>query len=496
MNYNYDQENGQNKNPQNTTGHTPTADQTSGSQSRGYQQYQTYQNPTTSTTPHTASSSDNLYQSSRPAPGATPTEQQPIYASSRANYQSDYGHTTQTAQTHSYSAPPNPHENHNRASEATKKKSRAPFVIGILAACAILSTSFSFLGTALANGLQDGDPLAQSGETSVITQSVVNSSTNNTDISAVVASTENSVVEITTEVVQTGNFMQQYVSTGAGSGVIISEDGYIVTNNHVVEGASDIQVKTKLGQTYQAQLIGTDPATDLAVLKIEATGLTPAVFGDSDNLVVGETAIAIGNPLGTLGGTVTSGIVSALDRQITIEGQTMTLLQTSAAVNPGNSGGGLFNSQGELIGVVNSKSGGDVEGLGFAIPSNVAQEVVADLIENGYVTGKTQLGVSVISIADEQTAAMYGVQQQGIYIAQITPNSDAYYGGLQVGDLVKTINGTAITETSQVKDMVSDAEVGDVLQFVVVRNGQEQTVSITLTEYNPNAQQFAEAFGQ
>ena len=161
-------------------------------------------------------------------------------------------------------------------------------------------------------------------------------------------------MEVTTSSVQTNGIFAQYVTEGAGSGVIISEDGYILTNNHVIEGQSSIKVTTSDGQEYDATVVGTDDKTDIAVLKIEASGLTPAVIGDSDSLVVGETAVAVGNPLGELGGTVTDGIISALDREVTVEGKNMTLLQTSAAVSPGNSGGGLFNEKGELVGFVNA----------------------------------------------------------------------------------------------------------------------------------------------
>ena len=162
-------------------------------------------------------------------------------------------------------------------------------------------------------------------------------------------------MEITTEVVQTNQFMQQVSGEAAGSGVIISEDGYIVTNNHVVEDGTSYTVRTKDGTSYDAALIGGDPQTDLAVLKIEAAGLTPVTFGDSDAIAVGDTTVAIGNPLGTLGGTVTDGIVSATNREINLGNGAMNLIQTNAAINPGNSGGGLFNGQGELIGIVVAK---------------------------------------------------------------------------------------------------------------------------------------------
>ena len=217
------------------------------------------------------------------------------------------------------------------------------------------------------------------------------------DVAAAVA---DSVVEITTEIVTTNSFLGQYISQGAGSGVIFTTDGYIVTNHHVIEGANKINVTLRNGTSYDAKLVGDDSKTDLALLKIEATGLTPAVLiADSDQLKVGQTAIAIGNPLGQLGGTVTSGIVSALGREIEIQGETRTLLQTSAAINPGNSGGGLFDDKGNLIGIVNAKSSGsDIEGLGFAIPANTVKKTIGDLMEYGYVKGRANLGLTYVTI--------------------------------------------------------------------------------------------------
>ncbi|WP_367924406.1 S1C family serine protease [uncultured Ruthenibacterium sp.] len=298
-----------------------------------------------------------------------------------------------------------------------------------------------------------------------------------------------SVVEVTTETVSYSNFFGQYVTSGAGSGVIISEDGYIITNNHVIEGASSIKVRLSDKTEYDATLVGTDSKTDIAVLKIEATGLTPAVIGDSDTLKVGEFALAVGNPLGTLGGTVTDGIISALNRDITVNNQTMSLLQTNAAVNPGNSGGGLFNERGELIGIVNAKSdGSDVEGLGFAIPINTAMEVAESLMTTGYVTGRPAMGVSVISISDLQTAMQYGVSQMGVYIAQVNEGGAADEAGLEVGDLLVSIDGNAISTTSDVTSILDDHAVGDTIEVQVVRGKQMVEVSLTLQESQPQTQ--------
>lgn len=194
---------------------------------------------------------------------------------------------------------------------------------------------------------------------------------------------------ISTESVSTDSWANQYVTEGAGSGVVYSEDGYILTNNHVIEGASNITVSMHDGTEYDATLVATDSQSDIAVLKIDATGLTPVTFGDSDSLSVGDLAVVIGNPLGTLAGTATDGIVSGLEREITLNGKNMTLMQISASVNPGNSGGGVFDQYGNLIGLVVAKSSGsDVEGLGFAIPSNTVASVAESLISNGYVTGR------------------------------------------------------------------------------------------------------------
>lgn len=371
-----------------------------------------------------------------------------------------------------------------------KKKSNKGKIAALILAGMILSAGCGFAGNLLVEKINP----SSSEKLPVLTQSVVNTSNqdgNTSTVADVAAATASTVVEITTETVTRNQFMQQYTTTGAGSGVIITEDGYIITNHHVIDGASTIKVTLRSGESYDAKLVGSDAESDIAVVKIEKTGLTSAVLGDSDKLVVGELAVAIGNPLGQLGGSVTEGVISALDREITVEDQTMHLLQTSAAINPGNSGGGLFNSNGELIGIVNAKtSEAGIEGLGFAIPVNKAKEVATELMENGYVTGKVKLGVSLVEILSEDVARQYQVDELGVYIAQVNANSDAYYGGLRAGDLIKQLNGKDVSESDDVKSVVEESSVGDVLKFVVSRNGEEQTVEVTLTEYNSNANKF------
>lgn len=302
-----------------------------------------------------------------------------------------------------------------------------------------------------------------------------------------------SVVVITTEQVvysQWSWYGQQQVESGAGSGVIISSDGYILTCAHVVEGASNVIV-TIGEQDYTATVVGEDATSDIAVLKIEASGLTPAVLGDSDTLKVGETVLAVGNPLGELGGTVTSGIVSALNRSVSIQGtnsiNTMSLIQMDASVSPGNSGGALFNMAGELVGVVNAKSSSsDAEGLGFAIPINDAVKVAQDLMQNGYVSGRPYMGISYLAINDAQTAIQYGVNAYGVYIAEVVKGGPAEKAGLQAGDRFVSINGAEIVAATDLTSVLQDCKAGDTMEIVVARSGQMTSVSLVLGEKGAN----------
>ncbi len=314
-----------------------------------------------------------------------------------------------------------------------------------------------------------------------------------TSIENVVKNVKDSVVEITTESTSYDAFYGQYVSQGAGSGVIISEDGYIVTNNHVIEDASTITVKTTNGKSYKAKLIGTDETFDVAMIKIEASGLTVAALGDSDKLNVGETAIAIGNPLGQLGGTVTTGIISATGREIKIDNTTMELLQTDAAINPGNSGGGLFDANGSLIGIVVAKStststGTSLEGLGFAIPINNVKSILGDLKENGRVTGRPSLGVSIVDVNTQSSMARFGVSEPGVYVAELTKGAAAEKAGIMVGDRIVKIGTTEIGSSSELKSALLKLKAGDKTDVVVSRDGKEVTISVTLDESNTESE--------
>lgn len=309
----------------------------------------------------------------------------------------------------------------------------------------------------------------------------------NYSVSDIASRAGKSVVSIEIEETARGTGGQRPVATGAGSGVIISEDGHIITNNHVVEGGSQLVVTLPDGTEHKATLVGRDPLTDVAVIKIEATGLTPAVFGDSDSIAVGDFCLAIGNPMGTLGGTVTDGIISALNRDITIDNTTMNLIQMSAAVSPGNSGGGLFDAKGQLVGVVNAKSGGqNVEGLGFAIPSNTAREIAVQLMEHGAVTGRPALGVSVFLAEDQQQADAAGFSGPGLYIGKVNFGSAAEKAGLQVGDRIVEVEGQAITTQQQLRSAIFEKKPGDTLSLLIERNGTQNQVDVVLGEMDSN----------
>lgn len=394
----------------------------------------------------------------------------------------------------------NPNQYPNSYQPETPKKPGGMGPKGLVAlviACALLFTAVGFGGGWIWRHNMQGSQTASAdssttGEDSTPTSDELALRMAQTEDGAlttpeIVEKTADSVVEITTETVQTGTMLQQYISSGAGSGVIVTEDGYIITNHHVIENATSITVTLHNGESYPATLVGLDNQLDVALLKIEASGLTPASIGTSSDLLVGQTVVAIGNPLGQLGGTVTQGILSAKDRNITLDGETMTLLQTDAAVNPGNSGGGLFDAQGNLIGLVVAKSSGDdVEGLGFAIPIDNVVEVLDDLKEYGYVTGRVSLGVTLIDINTDQMAWMYRVSEMGTYIYSMTKGSAADEAGLQPGDRIISVNGTDIESIDDLKALLENVSVGDSLQFEISRSGQTMTLEVIAGEEVPD----------
>lgn len=276
----------------------------------------------------------------------------------------------------------------------------------------------------------------------------------------------------------------QTVESGTGSGVIISEDGYVVTNNHVIEGASELYVITNTSEEYKATLVGSDAKTDLAVLKIEGT-FPYATLGNSSELEVGELAVAIGNPLGQeFAGTVTDGIISALNRSVTVDNKQLTLLQTNAAINPGNSGGPLVNQYGEVIGINTAKISSDqLEGLGFAIPIDEAKPIIDDLLQSGYVRGRPVIGIGGRNIT-EQMARAYDMKV-GIYVSSMSPNSPAYMSGVQIGDIIVEADGQKVKTVDELNELKNKHAVGDRFDLKVYRNGAYKTLTLILGEEIP-----------
>lgn len=394
---------------------------------------------------------------------------------------------------HGYQASGYSTASHTHQKQRKPKKPKKPASKGFVAAMLIIAVLASgvlgFGGGYMANKLGN----SSNGGVNINQVAADNASTKNNaalngTTSAIVQKTADSVVEIATESVVTGGFAQQYVQQGAGSGVIISEDGYIITNNHVIKGAENISVTLRDGtKSYTAALIGSDEDNDIALIKVDATGLTPATFGDSSSLAVGDYVVAIGNPLGELGGTVTDGIVSALAREVTVDGHNMTLLQHNAQISPGNSGGGLFNSKGELIGIVNAKdSATEVEGIAFAIPVNNVLDIIDDLKTYGYVTGKIDLGMQLTDITSRDSAFYYGVNNTGCYVLSVTKGSNAQKAGFRTGDLITKVNGTDVSKSADIESALKDCEVGDTVKFTVYRSGNTIDLELTLDEYVPS----------
>ena len=390
---------------------------------------------------------------------------------------------------------PSPQARYEPAPKQQKKKRRYAWVI-VLALC------FSIFGSALGAGgvlfaqhymAQEEEPVTQEEEnTSNILQGQrENSVINIVDIDTssimtpaeVYAANVNSTVGITTTV--TTNFWgYQSTSAASGSGFVLTDDGYVLTNYHVIEGSSSITVSTYDGETYEAALIGYDESNDIAVLKVDAEGLVPVVLGDSDNLNVGDSVVAIGNPLGELTFTLTSGAISAKDRKVTLSSSvTMDLLQTDCAINSGNSGGALFNLYGEVIGVTNAKysssssSEASIDNIGFAIPINSIMNIVESIIEKGYIS-KPYVGISVMDVSAE--TQQYGIPA-GAAIQSVVEDSPAQQAGLQKGDVITAVNGTAVDSDALV-DLVGASEVGDKLVMSVYRQGTTLEITVTVGE--------------
>lgn len=360
-------------------------------------------------------------------------------------------------------------------------------VIALTLVCSLLSGGISagammFLGkeTATAN-TNTTSQMLQSNRNTQIAIHEVNIGEEMTP-AQVYAQNVNSTVGITTSIT-TNYWGYQTTSAASGSGFILTEDGYILTNYHVIEGSDSINVSCYDGTSYEARLIGYDVANDIAVLKVEANNLVPVILGDSDALNVGDPVVAIGNPLGELTFSLTSGTVSAKDRLITMStGSTMNLIQTDCAINSGNSGGALFNLYGEVIGITNAKysssssAEASIDNIGFAIPVNDIQSMVISMIENGYYA-KPYIGVSVTDVSAETQS--YGLPQ-GAAVRTITEGSPAEAAGLKVNDIITHANGTQITGSSHLVSLISNCQPDDKLVLTVYRNGETLDITVVV----------------
>jgi len=321
------------------------------------------------------------------------------------------------------------------------------------------------------------------------TTSMITGTNSRTGIADIIDLIADSVVAINVTGVAYDYFNRSYPTEGSGSGIVVSADGYIITNNHVISGGNKITVFLKDGRSFTAELVGKSATDDIALLKINAMGLTPAKIGNSSTLRVGDDTIVIGNPLGELQGTVTTGIISALEREIELDGTTFTVLQTDAAVNPGNSGGGMFDSNGQLIGMVIAKtSETGVEGLGFVLPINVIVPVINELRKNGYVTGRPYIGLYSVDINSYLLARMNNVESMGVYVQGVDDGSPAALAGLRAVDLIIKIDGKKITAASEVTGIIQNKKVGDKVTFDIYRQGnyagtgENLTITVTVGE--------------
>ena len=392
---------------------------------------------------------------------------------------------------------------HEEPEPPKPRKKKGGKLVALCLVCAIVGGIAGGAGVAAATGSFSKDQSTIYEGTRPTTVVDVSNVTGKEPLTApeIYATYVGSTVGITTEIVTTNGWGQPVSQAAAGSGFVITEDGYILTNYHVIEDADSIQVSFVDGTTYDATLVGGESENDIAVLKIDATGLTPVIIGDSDNVKVGEQVVAIGNPLGELTFSMTSGIVSAKDRSITMEnGEVMNMIQTDTAINSGNSGGPLFDMYGQVIGITSAKLSGSssssatIEGLGFAIPINDIKEMVTDIMENGYVTGKPYMGITV-STVPESISERYGMSQ-GALVESVDESSCAAKAGLEKGDIITAMDGKTVISSAELVEAKKNYKAGDTVTLEVERNGEKLELTLTFDEDTPErraAQEEAQA---
>ena len=358
-------------------------------------------------------------------------------------------------------------------------------VVALILSCAVISAACGFGGAILAqNGSSTGKTTVQQSNRTATTVNVkkVDGQTLMSP-AEVYASTVNSVVSINCSAVSTNIFGQQTESASSGSGFIYTADGYIVTNQHVVANASSINVTLYNGDTYPATLVGSDSDYDVAVLKIDAKDLPAVTLGNSTDVNVGDTVMAIGNPLGELTFSMSSGIVSCVNRAINVEGTPFNMIQVDASINPGNSGGPLMNLYGEGVGIVSAKYSSyadtTVEGLGFAIPINDVQSIISDIMENGSVTDKAYMAITAGTMT-QQMAAQYKINAtEGVFVYSVEDGGAGDKAGLKLGDVITKLNDTQITSMEDLSAAKKGFKAGDTVTLTVLRDGQEITTQLT-----------------
>ena len=396
---------------------------------------------------------------------------------------------------YSFSAAPHHEQTEAQTETQPPKPEKKPFwkKKGAVIACLLVAAMLAgFCGSAIGNAVfssGSGTTVYEGKRPSTVVNTAEVDTSKKMTAAEVYAANVNSTVGITTQV--TTNFWGYTTQSAAsGSGFILSADGYLLTNYHVIESASSIKATLYNGKSYDATLIGYDESNDIAVLKIDAEGLTPVTLGDSDNLNVGDEVIAIGNPLGELTFSLTSGSVSALNREVTLSSNvTMNLIQTDCAINSGNSGGALFNLYGEVVGITNAKfsgssgSGASIDNIGFAIPINSVRSIVDSIIEKGYVT-KPYIGVMVSDVGEESTK--YGLPE-GAAVVSVTEGGPAEKAGIKANDIITEVNGKAISGKSDLSAVISEHAAGDKLTLSIYRQGETLSVTVEIGEQQTSA---------
>lgn len=379
-----------------------------------------------------------------------------------------------------------------------KKKRVWPRVLALVLCCALVGGGAGVGGALLTRQLAPAPSVTNSttiyegsGTPAVVNLSKVESGQVLTP-AEVYASNAGSVVGIVTQVT-TNVWGQQVAQAASGSGFVLTQNGYIVTNYHVIEDADSVTVKFKNGDEFPAEIVGSEEENDVAVLKIDAQGLTPVRLGSSDDLVVGEQVAAIGNPLGEMTFSQTVGYVSALDKPLTMsDGNVINVLQTDCAINSGNSGGPLFNMYGQVIGITNAKysnnggSGASIEGICFAIPIDDVKDIIKDLMEHGYVTGKPYVGVTLATV-NAQAAAQYG-RPGGAYVQSVVAGAAADKAGLKKGDIITAVDGEEVDSHAAFIDIKNRHRAGDTVTLTIDREAKSMTLTLTFDEQKPDDQ--------